>query len=166
MHYRLLARLLTGSGVRISEGLALRFCHLEPRHGVIRVYAQRGRESNESQPTKGKRLRSVEIGPALAESLGEWQDVRSAQADDWLFLCPPPRRGRYAGREQELPPNRRTVHDWREAALFDAGMRDMPLHALRHTAAASWLATGHPLIFVQRQLGHRSITTIEEHRAP
>ena len=39
----------------------------------------------------------------------------------------------------------------------------MPLHALRHTAATAWLATGHPLIFVQRQLGHRSITTTEEH---
>jgi hypothetical protein len=39
----------------------------------------------------------------------------------------------------------------------------MPLHALRHTAAAAWLATGQPLIFVQRQLGHRSITTTEEH---
>jgi integrase len=39
----------------------------------------------------------------------------------------------------------------------------MPLHALRHTAAASWLATGHPLIFVQRQLGHRSITTTERY---
>ena len=39
----------------------------------------------------------------------------------------------------------------------------MPLHSLRHTAAAAWLAVGHPLIFVQRQLGHRSITTTEEH---
>src|ERR1043165_6628617 len=61
------------------------------------------------------------------------------------------------------PPSRKTVHDWHEAALVDAGLRDMPLHALRHTAAAAWLATGHPLIFVQRQLGHRSITTTEEH---
>ena len=39
----------------------------------------------------------------------------------------------------------------------------MPLHALRHTAATLWLATPHPLIFVQRQLGPRSITTTEEH---
>ena len=39
----------------------------------------------------------------------------------------------------------------------------MPLHALRHTAAASWLTTGHNLIFVARQLGHRSITTTEQH---
>jgi integrase len=39
----------------------------------------------------------------------------------------------------------------------------MPLHALRHTAAATWLTTGHGLIFVARQLGHRSITTTEQH---
>jgi integrase len=39
----------------------------------------------------------------------------------------------------------------------------MPLHALRHTAAAAWLSTGHSLIFVARQLGHRSITTTEHH---
>jgi integrase len=37
----------------------------------------------------------------------------------------------------------------------------MPLHALRHTAAAAWLLTGHPLIYVQRQLGHASIKTTE-----
>ena len=39
----------------------------------------------------------------------------------------------------------------------------MPLHALRHTAAASWLTSGHSLIFVARQLGQRSITTTEQH---
>ena len=62
-----------------------------------------------------------------------------------------------------MPPSRKTAHDWHEWALEDAGLRDMPLHALRHTAATAWLATNHPLIFVQRQLGHRSITTTEEH---
>jgi integrase len=162
-YYRPLARLLIGSGVRISEALALLFGHLELEHGVIRVYAQRERKGHASRPTKGKRFRSVQIGPALARSLGELRTARGAGVGDWMFLCPPPRRGRYAGRADELPPNRNTVHDWHEAALIDAGLRDMPLHALRHTAAASWLATGHPLIFVQRQLGHRSITTTEEH---
>ena len=107
----------------------------------------------------------MQIGPGLVETLTELarRPRASRSADDWLFLCPPPRRGRYAGRTEPAPPNRRTVHDWHEAALVDAGLRDMPLHALRHTAAAAWLATGHPLIFVQRQLGHRSITTTEEH---
>lgn len=80
-----------------------------------------------------------------------------------MFLCPSPIRGRYAGRTEPVPPHRKTVHEWHEAALEDAGLRDMPLHCLRHTAAAAWLASGHPLIFVQRQLGHRSITTTEAH---
>jgi integrase len=39
----------------------------------------------------------------------------------------------------------------------------MPLHALRHTPAAAWLSTGHSLVFVARQLGHRSITTTEQY---
>ena len=117
-------------------------------------YRQQGRRGDASQPTKGKRFRSVQIGPTLAGVLAKLREDRRAGPDDWLFLCPPPRRGRYAGRTEPTPPNRRTVHDWHEAALVDAGHRDMPLHALRHTAAAAWLATGHPLIFVQRQLGH------------
>jgi integrase len=58
--------------------------------------------------------------------------------------------------------DRNTVsRDWHKHALEAAGLRDMPLHALRHTAAASWLLPGHPLIYVQRQLGHASITTTE-----
>jgi integrase len=48
-------------------------------------------------------------------------------------------------------------------ALEDAGLgRSLRLHDLRHTAAASWLAAGLPLIYVQRQLGHASITTTEQ----
>ena len=51
--------------------------------------------------------------------------------------------------------------DWHKAALQDAGLRDMPLHALRHTAAATWLYCGRPLIYVRRNRGHASITTTE-----
>ena len=32
------------------------------------------------------------------------------------------------------------------------------MFAIDEDRVRSWLATGHPLIFVQRQLGHRSIT--------
>jgi hypothetical protein len=84
----------------------------------------------------------------------------------WLYLCPRPVRGQYVRRVEPIPPNRRTAHEWHEATLQDAGLRDMPLHSLRHTAAAAWLATGHPLMFVQRQLGHASITTTRTPRRP
>jgi len=162
-YYQPLASFLIATGARISEALDVRFRHLDVEQSVVRIYRQQARLGDTSQPTKGKRFRSVQIGPRLARLLTELRDARSAAPDDWLFLCPRPRRGRYASRTEAAPPNRRTVHDWHEAALVDAGQRDMPLHALRHTAAAAWLATGQPLIFVQRQLGHRSITTTEEH---
>lgn len=74
-------------------------------------------------------------------------------------------RGCYtsSGRVGE-PFDRSTVSGaWHKAALEDAGLRAMPLHALRHTAAASWLLAGQPLIFVQRQLGHSSITITERY---
>ncbi len=164
-HYRPLAMFLIGTGARISEALDVRFRDLgvELEQGVVRIYRQRARAGEPSQPTKGKRFRAVQVGPELSGTLTELRDRRSASPGEWLFLCPRPRRGRYAGRTEPMPPNRRTMHDWHEAALVDAGLRDMPLHALRHSAAAAWLVTGHPLIFVQRQLGHRSITTTEEH---
>jgi len=39
----------------------------------------------------------------------------------------------------------------------------MPLHSLRHTAAAAWLAAGNSLMYVQRQLGHADIRTTERY---
>jgi integrase len=162
-YYVLLARFLIGTGARISEALGLRFGDIDVDACVVRIHRQRDRDGDAAKPTKGKRFRGVQIGPELSAALAHDRDHRAATANDWLFLCPTPLRGQYSGRPVPLPPSRKTVHDWHEAALVDAGLRDMPLHALRHTAAAAWLATGHPLIFVQRQLGHRSITTTEEH---
>ena len=165
-HYRTLAEFLIGTGARISEALATRWPDVDREAGVVRISRQRARGADAIVPTKGKRFRSVQIGPRLIGSLRALQSERAAAAQDddgWLFLCPPPLRGRYSGRTKPVPPSRKTAHDWHEWALQDAGLRDMPLHALRHTAATAWLASGHPLIFVQRQLGHRSITTTEEH---
>lgn len=161
--YRPLAEFLIGTGTRISEALAVRWPDLDLDAGVVRIARQRARDGVSTAPTKGKRFRSVQIGPRLAETLRATQRERRFDDGGWLFLCPAPRRGRYAVPMKPVPPNRRTAHDWHAWALEDAGLRDMPLHSLRHTAATTWLATGHPLIFVQRQLGHRSITTTEEH---
>ena len=164
--YRPLAELLIGTGTRISEALALTWADVDLTGRIVQIRRQRPRRGDVPVPTKGKRARSVHIGPGLATSLKLLRQDRLDRAVDdggFLILCPASKRGRYARRTHPTPPNRRTVHDWHEAALQRAGLRDMPLHALRHTAAAMWLSTGHPLIFVARQLGHRSITTTEEH---
>jgi integrase len=164
-HYRPLAQLLIGTGARISEAIALTWNDVDLKRAQVYIARQRARHGTTRTATIGKRTRSVDR-PRTPRLLQELRATRTCQGIDdggWLFLCPRPRRGRYAHRTAPVPPSRKTVHEWHEGALHRAGLRDMPLHALRHTAAATWLSTGHPLIFVAHQLGHRSITTTEDH---
>jgi len=166
--YRPLAETLIGSGLRISEALALRAAdlELEPTGGRIIVYRSRKRDGLGS--TKSDRFRSVEIGPRLAEILRDLTAIRTEAGSGFLFVMPV-RDGRFAqGRWESAGParpfDRTTVsRDWHKHALQDAALRDMPLHALRHTAAASWLAAGNSLMYVQRQLGHADIGTTERY---
>jgi integrase len=164
-HYRPLAELLIGTGARISEALALTWPDVDLEHGTVSIHRQQRRRGDGTRPPKGTRSRTVLIGPRLTHALHAHCAAanRRGASPDWLFICPQPTRGRYAKRPATQPPSRRTVHEWHHYALTAAGFREMPLHALRHTAAASWLTTGHSLIFVARQLGHRSITTTEQH---
>ena len=75
-------------------------------------HARLDRRTKHLKATKGKRFRSVQIGPTLVASLRAHRSARSAGEGDWLFLCPPPKRGRYSGRTEPVPPSRKTAHDW------------------------------------------------------
>jgi hypothetical protein len=72
-HYRPLAEFLVGTGARVSEALAIRFRHIALEDGVVRIYGQRDRDGGGARPTRGKRFRSVQIGPRLIETLGQLQ---------------------------------------------------------------------------------------------
>jgi integrase len=53
------------------------------------------------------------------------------------------RQGPLASRPTSAPIDRGTVsRAWHKDAPRDAGVRYMPLHALRHTALAAWLSAG------------------------
>lgn len=167
--YRPVAELLIGSGLRISEALALRVGDLElgQNGGTIVVYRSRKKDSIGS--TKSDRFRAVEIGRTLSQTLRDHlarQDP--ARSDAYVFVMPVRHRKHDHGRWQSggvgEPMDRTTVsRDWHKLALQDAALRDMPLHALRHTAAAAWLAGGNSLMYVQRQLGHADIRTTERY---
>ena len=171
--YRPVAELLISSGLRISEALALKVSdlELEASGGTIVVY--RSRKTKSAGSTKSDRFRSVEIGQGLARVLRDHLARRGEmgsgdQASAYLFVMPARTRkrdqGRWAGNGDGQPMDRTTVsRDWHKAALEDASLRDMPLHALRHTAAAAWLAGGNSLVYVQRQLGHADISTTEHY---
>lgn len=171
--YRPLAELLIGSGLRISEAIALQLgdLELEDSGGVIVVY--RSRKKGKVGSTKSDRFRAVEIGPLLSAAVREQVEKRAAMAGgdklDALLYTMPVRvrktdQGRWEGDGDGKPFDRTTVsRDWHKAALQDADLRDMPLHALRHTAAAAWLAGGNSLKYVQDQLGHGDIRTTERY---
>ena len=172
--YRPLAQLLIGSGLRISEALALLVgdVELEQTGGMIVVYRSRKRGETVGS-TKSDRFRSVEIGPALSRALRDHLARRAEMASGYhgkahVFVMPVRERkrdrGRWQGGGDSQPMDRTTVsRDWHKHALQDAALRDMPLHALRHTAAAAWLAAGNSLMYVQRQLGHADIRTTEHY---
>ena len=83
----------------------------------------------------------------------------SAMVDPFTLAVPDADRGPRGGELSRSDVSR----DLHKHALEDAGLRrTLRLHDLRHTAAASWLAAGLPLIYVQRQLGHASITTTQQ----
>jgi integrase len=171
--YRPLAELLIGSGLRISEALALRIgdLELEPSGGAIVVYRSRKKDTIGS--TKSDRFRSVEIGRGLSQVLRDHlarcaEMAAAEQAGGHVFVMPVRRTkrepGRWNGNGAGEPMDRNTIsRDWHKTALQDAALRDMPLHALRHTAAAAWLAAGNSLMYVQRQLGHADINTTERY---
>lgn len=171
--YRPLAELLVGSGLRISEAIALQLgdLELEDSGGVIVVY--RSRKKGKIGSTKSDRFRAVEIGPLLSTVVREQVEKRAATAGgdklDALLYTMPIRvrktdQGRWKGDGDGKPFDRTTVsRDWHKAALQNADLRDMPLHALRHTAAAAWLAGGNSLKYVQDQLGHGDIRTTERY---
>ena len=176
--FRLLAWFLVQTGARVSEAVAVRVIDLDLDNHVVRIYRQRDRKRGVvgTKPTKSTgRFRSVSLGPELVQALRDLLALRAEhgiQDGGWVFLCPPPTRGRYAKRTEPVPPHRKTVNDWHEAALAALNERlvldgpdrlDVTLHGLRHTAAASWLACGHNLYYVQRQLGHSSSKMTERY---
>ena len=115
----------------------------------------------------------MEIGPGLSHVLRD-QLARRGELDagngaaPLMFAMParPAKRsnGRWPSAAVGEAFDRTTVsRAWHKHALQDAALRDMPLHALRHTAAAAWLAAGNSLMYVQRQLGHADISTTERY---
>ena len=154
--YRPLAELLIASGLRIGEALALEWTDVDTESGAI-VVRRSLKDKGEIGSTKGDRARGVEVGPRLCSVLADHR-ARSAEhreaANPLVF---PARSGG--------PLNRSMVSmRWHRDALARAGLRSsLRLHDLRHSAAASWLAVGLPLVYVQRQLGHADISTTVKH---
>jgi integrase len=104
--FRLLAWFLVQTGARVSEAVAVRVVDLDLDNHVVRIYRQRDRKRGAvaTKPTKSTgKFRSVSLGPELVQALRDLLALRAEHGIEdggWLFLCPPPTRGRYARRTE------------------------------------------------------------------
>ena len=134
--------LMTATGIRIGELITLRLGDLDAAVGSIRV---RG---------KGKRERTVYVAnAALLRLLKSHVSGRQgiAPVDDPLFV-------NMRGRPLTTQALRQRIRKAAEAASI---ARRVTPHMLRHTAATLLIEKGVDIRFVQRLLGHASISTTE-----
>ena len=130
--------LLYGAGLRISEGIGLRWRDLAAREGSgqATVYG------------KGGKTRIVLLSPNTWRLVQALQDA--AESDAFVF------RAQSSGKGLSLTQAHRIVK-W---AAARAGLSaDVSAHWLRHAHASHALDRGAPIHLVQASLGHASVST-------
>jgi len=136
--YRMIALVLYGTGLRLSEVLALQVSDIDAARQVI--YVRRG---------KGRRCREVMLSPRLLAMLRTyWRATR------------PPQPYLFTSLRTSRPPCRETVRAALAKACIDAGLtKHVTPHMLRHSFATHLLEAGTDLRVIQHLLGHASIAT-------
>ncbi|MBQ9407358.1 MAG: tyrosine recombinase XerC [Desulfovibrio sp.] len=139
-----LAELLYGSGLRISEALALNVNDVQPATHVLRVLGKGGRE------------RLAPLSDTSCESLDAWIKERP-------FLALPEERALFVGMRGARLHRREAVRII-ERLCLQAGLNFVVSpHSLRHSFATHLLMAGADLRSVQELLGHKRLTTTQRY---
>ena len=136
---RALLELLYGSGVRVSEAVALDVTDIDLNERLVTV-----------RQGKGRRDRVVPFGPPAARALLQWMEAMGE--DGALF------RNKHGGRLSARSA-RQIVRD----AGVNNGIARVHPHALRHSCATHLLGAGADLRAIQEQLGHASLSTTQRY---
>ncbi len=140
-----LAELLYGSGLRVSEALALTLPRLNLAEGVARIQG------------KGNKERQAPLSDTAREALAAWLALRSElqneESKELVFL------GIRGG-----PLNRRQAARIVEALCKKAGLSQaVSPHGLRHSFATHLLEAGADLRSVQELMGHARLSTTQRY---
>jgi integrase/recombinase XerD len=144
---RALLELFYSSGLRLAEMTALGVHDLDLSGGFVRV--ARG---------KGGRGRVAPLGASAVEALRAYLDTRRTwleirgQGETALWLSPIKPHGPLKTEAVALVARRCSVR---------AGLKGVNPHVWRHTCATHLMRDGAAIVYVQRLLGHRSLTTTQ-----
>jgi len=141
LHQSVLA-LCYSSGLRISEALSLRVCHINSTTMQLHII-----------DSKGKKDRNVKLSLRLLMLLREyWQIERKRVDSDYLF---PSRRG---AKKQHLAGSsfNSLIRSLKRELNLPEGFS---MHSLRHSFATHHLEQGVDLVTIQHLMGHASLTT-------
>jgi integron integrase len=175
---RLVAGLLYGAGLRLSEGLSLRVKDLDFARGEIAVRDGKGRRDRVTMLPRalhdalGRQLeraretwtedrRAGSAGVALPDALGRKYPSASREWG-WQWLFPATRRfaERDTGRALRWHLHETVVQRAVKRAVRAAGIaKPASCHTLRHSFATHLLASGYDIRTVQELLGHRDVST-------
>jgi site-specific recombinase XerD len=135
--YRTILTVCYAAGLRVSEAISLRLCHIDSRRMVIRV--EQGKERKD---------RYVMLSRKLLEILRQWWRVE--RPETWLF----------PGKTQDRHISDSAVVEACERA-HDRCRIAKPIspHSLRHAFAVHLLEQGTDVRTIQLLLGHRSLAT-------
>ena len=158
LRYRNVLVLIAGTGVRRGEALALHWSDVDLEAGMLTVRATLGRVGGEliiTEPKTDRSRRSVPLSAALVAMLrlhrADQDAERHAARDQWqdndlVFAT-----------ELGTPVDPRNVLRTIQIAAQKAGMADVGVHTLRHSAAVAWLEGQVHIKAVADLLGHSSI---------
>ena len=153
LKWRCYVSLVADTGVRRGEACGIQWGDIDFKAGTITF-----RHNLQYTPaagvydtsTKGKRARTVDVGPHVLELL---QQLREAQASSaisrWVFTK--------EGSPEPMHPQTPTEYFHSFGQRY--GIEDFHPHKLRHTSASVALTNGADLISVSERLGHKDPAT-------
>lgn len=149
-----LVHLLAMTGLRLGEALALKWEDIDWTGRTVRVC--RGWTHSRIEQTKTGQERAVDLAGVILDDLRAWDASTKARAmadgderPEWIF----------PSNRTDEPMAHSTVSRDFKVALRAAGLAThYTPHSLRHTYASLLLSAGESPYYVQRQLGHATMT--------
>lgn len=148
--YDVLTYVLAYTGIRVGEAAALRRSRCDLLRSRLHITESLAEVSGNLYfgPTKSYRHRMVVMPGVIRDLLAHHLEGIGQEPEALVFVSPTGRPLRYSNFRNRV---------WRPATEV-AGLPDLDVHELRHTAASLMISRGGDPKLIQTQLGHSSIS--------